>query len=199
MPQIFTKSVACCKTVSRSACAPCLKGCSVIRGVGKRGGLSLHTLPTITLHNNIYFNKCIVCALCIVFVIDMQYNKKGSYTFLVFAGNDELLLGANYCVLSHSGLNSHYNFMAVQEGPTGILVSWIPPTPLGDTTGYRIYCSGGSNGSVDISGASTHHYLLAGLQNGANYTISIVGTSDHLPSDPISYLNSIVLSKFQPV
>ena len=156
-------------------------------------------MPTITLHNNIYINKCIVCALSIVFVIDMQYNKKGSYTFLVFAGNGELLLGANYCVLSHSGLNSHYNFMAVQESPTGILVSWTPPTPLGDTKGYRIYCSGGSNGSVDVSGASTHHYLLAGLQNGANYTISIVGTSDHLPSNPISYLNSIVLSKFQPV
>jgi len=89
--------------------------------------------------------------------------------------------------------------MAVQEGPTGILVSWTPPTPLGDTKEYRIYYSGESSGSVDVCGASTHRYLLAGLQNGANYTISIVGTSDHFPSDPISYPISIALSKFLPL
>ena len=88
------------------------------------------------------------------------------------------------------------NFMVVQEGPTGILVSWTPPTLLGDTKGYRICYSGGSSSSVDVSGASTHHYLLADLQNGANYAISIV---DHLRSDPISYPNSIALSKFLPV
>ena len=62
------------------------------------------------------------------------------------------------------------NLMAVQEGPTGIRVSWTPPTPLGDTTGYRIYYSGGSSGSVDVSGGSTDNHLLTGLQNGANYT-----------------------------
>ena len=89
--------------------------------------------------------------------------------------------------------------MAVQKGLTGILVSWTPPTPLGDTKGYRIYYSGGSSGSVDVCGASTHRYLLADLQNGANYTVSIVGTSDHLPSDLMSYPNSIALSKFLPV
>ena len=84
---------------------------------------------------------------------------------------------------------------AVQEGPTGIRVSWTPPTPLGDTTGYRIYYSGGSSGSVDVSGGSTHNHLLTGLQNGASYNISIVGTSDNFYSDLVEYSNVIKLGK----
>ena len=88
------------------------------------------------------------------------------------------------------------NLMAVQEGPTGIRVSWTPPTPLGDTTGYRVYYSGGSSGSVDVSGGYTDNHTLTGLQNGASYTISIVGTSEHLPSDRVDYPNSIPLSEF---
>ena len=73
--------------------------------------------------------------------------------------------------------------MAVQEGLTSVKVSWSPPTPLGDTTGYRISYSGGSSGSVDASDGSTDNYLLTGLQNGASYTISIMGTSQHFFSD----------------
>ena len=72
--------------------------------------------------------------------------------------------------------------MAVQESLTSIRVSWSPPTPLGDTTGYRIYYSGGSSGSEDVSDGSTNNSLLTGLQNGESYTIMIVGTSQHLPS-----------------
>ena len=85
--------------------------------------------------------------------------------------------------------------MAVQEGPTGIRVSWTPPTPLGDTTGYRIYYSGGSGGTVDVNGGSTDNRLLTGLKNGASYTISIVGISEHLISDHVHYLSSIPLSE----
>ena len=80
------------------------------------------------------------------------------------------------------------NLMAVQEGPTGIRVSWTPPTPLGDTIGYRIYYSGGSSGSVDVSGGSTDNHLLTGLQNEPSYNISIVGTSEHLPSDSVDHI-----------
>ena len=87
------------------------------------------------------------------------------------------------------------NLMAVQEGPTGIRVSWTTPTPLGDTTGYRIYYSGGSSGSVDVSGGSTDSHTLTGFQNGASYTISIVGTSEHFSSDSVDYPNSITLSE----
>ena len=85
---------------------------------------------------------------------------------------------------------------AVQEGPTSIRVSWTPPTPLGDTTGYRIYYSGGSSGSEDVSGGSTHTQLLTGLQNAATYNISIVGTSNHLHSDQIDIRKNIRLSEF---
>ena len=77
------------------------------------------------------------------------------------------------------------NLMAVQEGPTSIQVSWSPPTSLGDTTGYRIYYSGGSSGSVDVSDGSTDNYTLTSLQNEESYTISIVATSQHLPSESI--------------
>ena len=77
--------------------------------------------------------------------------------------------------------------MVVQESPTSIRVSWSPPTPLGETTGYRIsyIYSGGSSGSVDVGDGSIHNYLLTGLQNGVSYTISIVGTSQHLPSEVV--------------
>ena len=85
---------------------------------------------------------------------------------------------------------------AVQEGPTGIRISWTPPTTLGDTAGYIIYYSGNdSNGSVNISGHSTDKHLLTGLLNGASYIISIVGSSEHLPNDSVNYRTSIPLSE----
>jgi len=99
-------------------------------------------------------------------------------------------------ILSFPVASAPTNLMAVQEGLTGIRVSWTPPTPLGNTTGFRIYYSGGSSGSEDVSGGSTDNYTLTGLQNGANYTISIVGTSQHLPSDRVDYPNSILLSEY---
>ena len=85
--------------------------------------------------------------------------------------------------------------MAFQEGPTGIQVSWTPPTPLGDTTGYRIYYSGGSNDTIDVNGGSTDNHLLTDLQNGVSYTISIVGISEHLFSDHVHYLSNIPMSE----
>ena len=48
---------------------------------------------------------------------------------------------------------------------------------------------------MNVSGGSTHNHLVTGLQNGASYNISIVGTSDHLPSDSVKYTNVILLSK----
>ena len=87
------------------------------------------------------------------------------------------------------------NLTAVQEGLTGIRVFWTPPTPLGNTTGYRIYYSGGSSGSVNFSDGSTDNYLVGSLQNGANYTIRIVGTSIHLFSKEVESSSSITLSE----
>ena len=75
--------------------------------------------------------------------------------------------------------------IAVQEDVTSIRVSWTPPDPLGDTTGYKIdYTTDTSSDRVDISGGSTDYHLLTGLQNGEHYAISIVATSRHFYSDP---------------
>ena len=79
--------------------------------------------------------------------------------------------------------------MAVQEGTTSVRVSWSPPSPLGDTTGYRISYSDGSSVSVDVSDGSTDNYPLTGLQNGASYNISTVGTSLHFFSDSVEVMN----------
>ena len=79
------------------------------------------------------------------------------------------------------------NLMAAQEGLTSIRVSWSPPTPLGDTSGYRIYYRDGDSSSyVRVSGGSRGNYLLTGLQNGDIYTLSIVATSQHLPSESVT-------------
>ena len=87
------------------------------------------------------------------------------------------------------------NLMAVQEGPTSIRVSWSPPTSLENTTGYRIYYGGDSSGSVDVSDGSTDNYLLTSLQNEESYTISIVATSQHLPSESIAADMKVMLGE----
>ena len=73
---------------------------------------------------------------------------------------------------------------AVQDGPTSIRVSWTPPSALADTTGYRIsFTGGGSSDSVNVSGGDSMSHTLTDLTKGETYTISIVGTSQHLFSD----------------
>ena len=84
---------------------------------------------------------------------------------------------------------------AVQSGSTSIRVLWTPPTPLGDTTGYIIYYTNDDNtdsGSVDIDDDSTE---LMNLQNGVTYTISIVATSQHLPSGNVPANATVNLSE----
>ena len=74
------------------------------------------------------------------------------------------------------------NLRTVQEDLTSIRVFWSPPTLLGNTTGYRIYYTSNRNGtqSVDVKDGSRNNYLLAGLQNGDIFDISIAATSQHL-------------------
>ena len=72
---------------------------------------------------------------------------------------------------------------AVKNNATSVQVSWNQSP---DATGYRItYSDGDSSDSVDVSGGSTDNYLLTGLQNGDSYTISIVATSELLPSESV--------------
>ena len=58
-------------------------------------------------------------------------------------------------------------------------MTWTPPSPLGDTTGYTISytAGGGSSSSVNVAGENANSHTLTGLTNGRNYTISIVATS----------------------
>ena len=100
------------------------------------------------------------------------------------------MLGCLTVALAPSGLT------AVQDGPTSILVSWSPPDPLGDTTGYRIdYTDGSSSDNVTVDGGSTDSYTLTGLQNGATYTISIMATSQGLPSVTVTADMAVALRK----
>ena len=76
---------------------------------------------------------------------------------------------------------------AVQDGPTSIRVIWTSPSPLGDTTGYRISYTGrgGSSDSVDVDGGNTTSHTLIGLTR-ESYNISIVGTASlGLPSTQV--------------
>ena len=75
----------------------------------------------------------------------------------------------------------------VQSGPTSITVTWIPPSPLGDTTGYTIsYTGSGISHSVVVSGANTSSYSLTELSNGHVYSISVATTvSVSFPSLPV--------------
>ena len=85
---------------------------------------------------------------------------------------------------------------AVQDGPTSIRVTWTPPSPLGDTTGYRIsFTGGGCSDSMNIDGGDTNTFLLAGLVDEATYNVSIVGTSQHLPSTTVPVPGSVILGE----
>ena len=92
----------------------------------------------------------------------------------------------------HTAASPPSGVTKVQDGPTSIRVSWTPPSPLGDTSGYRIYYTraGSSSDSVDIDGGNTNIRTLMSLTNGETYTISIVGTSSSsstvLPSPPVT-------------
>ena len=92
------------------------------------------------------------------------------------------------------------NFFAVFKDPTyGIQLVWTPPSPLGDTTGYRISFTGGnSSGHVNISGGDSNNYTLTGLLMGFSYDISIVALSQHLPSEAVK-LQLILSEKEMPL
>ena len=86
---------------------------------------------------------------------------------------------------------------AVQDGPTSIRVSWTPPSPLGDTTGYRIhYTSVSDSGNEVVIDGSTETHTLTGLVNGETYTISVVATSDNLPSEGVTADMAVGLGNF---
>ena len=104
------------------------------------------------------------------------------------------------CLILITVASAPTDLMAVQENSTAIRVSWTPPTPLRDTTGYIVYYSGGSSGRVNVTDGETDRYLLTDLQNGDSYNISIVGKSTHFFSERVFYPSSFPLSELlQPM
>ena len=80
---------------------------------------------------------------------------------------------------------------------TSIHLTWTPPTPLGDTTGYRIsFTGGGNSGSVNVSGGSTDNYTLTGLTRGEMYNISILGISEHFFSESVAWVTVTLPGQF---
>ena len=109
-----------------------------------------------------------------------------------------LNLHKSVIVLQISGPSPPTDVAGVQGGPTSIRVTWTPPDPLGDTTGYRIdyTTGGGSSGNVSVDGGSTDNYTLTGLTNGETYTISIVATSNTTSSSTVMANMAVGLCKF---
>ena len=63
----------------------------------------------------------------------------------------------------------------------------MPPSPLGDTTGYTIlYSTGNTTDSKEINGGRVSEAELTGLEEGEDYSIFLVGRSQHLPSEVVS-------------
>ena len=87
------------------------------------------------------------------------------------------------------------------ESPTGLSVerlpeelgsfrvSWNPPDPSTNLTGYRIYYSGADDsGSVDV-GASATEVTIDNRTTSVTYTITMVALSPHLPSPVVGPVN----------
>ena len=81
----------------------------------------------------------------------------------------------------------------VLDNLTSVMLTWTPPNPPRDTSGYMIeYDNGEDEGSKEVDGVSTTSRVLTGLQNGTTYNISIVGTSEHFPSAPMSIMVQLI-------
>ena len=105
------------------------------------------------------------------------------YTFKLYTS---VLMELSLTTVAFPPTDLTYEF---QDDFTSVLLMWVPPSPLGDTTGYRISYNtvGGSSHSVDISDGDTSNYTLSGLEKGNDYNISIVGTSDHFFSMSVAW------------
>ena len=75
------------------------------------------------------------------------------------------------------------NLTLKQVGPTSVRVSWDPPSPPGNTVGYRVSYNLSTATDIDISDVSTTSTTLTGLENGNYYIISIVALSEHFQSE----------------
>ena len=75
----------------------------------------------------------------------------------------------------------------IRSNFTSILLMWVPPSPLGHTTGYRIsYNAVGGSRNI-VNDINTSNYTLSGLKKEKEYNISIIGISAHFFSLSVAW------------
>ena len=83
--------------------------------------------------------------------------------------------------------NAPQHISLVQNNESSINVTWDPPNPPGNTTGYKVfYRQGTMIKSKTVTNASSTFTVLNDLQPGRTYNVSVAGLSDHLPSDIVT-------------
>ena len=87
-------------------------------------------------------------------------------------------------VVEEENIEAYY---IVQVDSTSVRLTWTPPSPLGNTTGYIIlYSTGNTTDSREICGGRVSEAELTGLEEGGNYSIALMGRSQHLPSKAVT-------------
>ena len=81
----------------------------------------------------------------------------------------------------------------MQNGPTSIELTWTH-----DSSGYRtgytlVYSTSDSTTEAIEKESGVSAAKLTGLEMGAYYSISVVATSDHLPSEAVTVTLQLVL------
>ena len=81
----------------------------------------------------------------------------------------------------------------MQNGPTSIELNWTHDSS-GYRTGYTIvYSTSDSTTEAIEKGPGVSVAELTGLEMGAYYSISVMATSDHLPSEAVTVTLQLVL------
>ena len=113
-------------------------------------------------------------------------------------------IACSFCIFEHQNhLSVFYavgspptEVRVLQESPTTIRVFWKHPEPVESTTGYQIYYTGPTEGSLPADNIDSNNEIITGLVNGQKYHISVAGKSTHLESEPVAAYNGpISLSK----
>ena len=66
------------------------------------------------------------------------------------------------------------------------MTSWTPPANITDVTGYQIfYVDGTGEEFVDVTGSGMSMATISNLATGSTYSITIVATSDGIPSEVV--------------
>ena len=96
-------------------------------------------------------------------------------------------------VHAHAVASAPDSLSLKQDGETNVIVFWKVPTPLGDTTGYRVYYITDNMNEIIVD-TNSSPITLTSLEPLNEYEISVVGLSEHFSSEPIT--SSIFLGQF---